>query len=675
MSAKNTPFSIKNPLSGTPAKSLMYSTTVKLAGGKELQCADPRSTRAMVALMDMNAVMGGAASHWGGPAAFAELMSATHALMFEDSKSAGKEWFELYNFVNDAGHCENGLYALKANYGFADLTLEKLKEFRSLESVLTGHGESHLFPEGVYLSNGPLGSSLPQAQGLGLADALSGAERVTITAISDGACMEGEAKEAIAAIPGLAARGQMAPFVMIISDNRTKLSGRIDEDAFSMEGSFQGLADLGWETIELKEGNSLEACALALESAISKAKANPKKPVAIHARTVKGFGVKSTEDAASGGHGFPLKKPQDLQAFLTEIYKDAEVPEDFRAWQEELVKAQEAKDAAASSGGPKKEKVQVGVANALIKAKEKGLPVVSVSADLQGSTGVAGFHKAFPESSIDIGVAESNMISTGAGLSKQGFIPIVDTFSQFAVTKGALPQTMASLSQAPVIGIYSHAGFQDAADGASHQALTYFSKTCSIPEVDVYCLTTSEEAESLLGQVLDQFAEDRKAGRVPRSSLFFLGRETFVPSAGDLDYTPGKAQVVRKPDSVGEKAVTLVAAGPLMFHALKAAESLAEKGVSAFVVNPSVINKPDLETLLPVLDQTHNTLVTVEDHQVIGGMGSLLLQELAQTGRQLKAKCLGVKGEFGRSAYKADQLYALHGLDAGAIEKAALDLV
>ena len=158
---------------------------------------------------------------------------------------------------------------------------------------------------------------------------------------------------------------------------------------------------------------------------------------------------------------------------------------------------------------------------------KKGLPIVSVSADLQGSTGVAAFRKEFPQACFEVGVAESNMVSMGVGLSKQGFIPVVDTFSQFAVTKGALPLIMSGLSQGPVIGIFSHTGFQDAADGASHQALTYFAKTASIPYVDVYALSCAEEAYQLVGQAVERFASDRKAGRTPRSQIFFLGRETY----------------------------------------------------------------------------------------------------------------------------------------------------
>ena len=83
---------------------------------------------------------------------------------------------------------------------------------------------------------------LPQSQGLAVADKVAGNDRVTICTVSDGASMEGEAKEAFAAIPGLASKGRLNPFVMIISDNDTKLSGRITKDAYSMEPTFTAMA-------------------------------------------------------------------------------------------------------------------------------------------------------------------------------------------------------------------------------------------------------------------------------------------------------------------------------------------------------------------------------------------------------------------------------------------------
>ena len=141
-----TPIPKKSFLADTPPGKPSYAVSVNGAKGEEVCLADPRATRALVALMDMEAALGGAASHFGGPSAFAEIMSALHAYMFAQAHKEKRPWHELFHFVNDAGHCENGLYALKANYNFAGLNLESLKGFRSLESCLTGHGEAHLFP-------------------------------------------------------------------------------------------------------------------------------------------------------------------------------------------------------------------------------------------------------------------------------------------------------------------------------------------------------------------------------------------------------------------------------------------------------------------------------------------------------------------------------------------------
>lgn len=667
------PIQIKTKLAGNPQNNPLYSTEVKNSQGENITLADPCATRALVSLMDMNAVLGGAASHYGGPAALAELMSALHGLVFETAKKSKKEWYELFHIVNDAGHCENGLYALKANYRMAGLTIDSLKKFRSIESGLTGHGEVHCFPEGVFISNGPLGSALPQTQGLAMGEALAGTHKVTVTTISDGACMEGEAKEALAAIPGLAAKGLMGPYVLIISDNNTKLSGRIDAESFSMQPTFESLQTLGWKVISLSEGNNLQKCYTTLENAIALAKNDPKTPVVIHAKTIKGIGTKKTADSATGGHGFPLKSPSELDAFLTEIYGQNSYPSEFKSWIEELNQwEKEIKAKAEKSSG---EKIQTGISNAMIKARKAGLPVLSVTSDLPGSTGVAGFRKEFPKDSIDVGIAESNMVSTAAGLAKLGFIPVVDTFAQFGVTKGALPLTMAALSEAPIIAVFSHTGFQDAADGASHQGLSYFAMVSSIPKVDVYSLSCSQEAEDLMGAVIEKYAADIKAGKTPHSSIFFLGRENFPKNYVEgMKYQLGQSVVLVDTSKDFQKSVVIATTGSLVPEALRAAEELKKIGQGAIVINTSAVNHIDIKTYLTALAKTEGRLITLEDHQMIGGFAQMLVHQLVSAGVSLKLRSLAVAGEFGQSAYTALELYQKHGIDCASVVKAAREL-
>jgi transketolase len=658
--------SAHHKLAETPKGAPLYSTPVKNAAGEEVFVGDPKATRALLALMNSEAVLGGAACHWGGPSAFAEVMSSVHSIMFANSD---KHWYDSYNFVNDAGHAENGIYALRANLGFDGMSIEDLKDFRSMTSKLTGHGEAHLNPEGVLLSNGPLGSSVAQAQGLALADKLSENDRATLLVLSDGAAMEGEAREGLASIPGMASKGNLNPFVLILSDNNTKLSGRIDDDAFSMVPSFDALEAQGWNVIKVEQGNDLQLVYTNLEDAIAKAKANPAKPVCLWLKTVKGIGVEKTAQSASGGHGFPGDAVAGIKAFVGEIYTDSEIPTEISTWMDSV----EAK-AAAKANKPKgeapavvSEKVQMGLSRAAIKLAKENVPVISVSSDLPGSTGIAGFRKEFPEKSFDVGVAESNMVSVAAGLSKHGYIPVVDTFAQFGVTKGALPITMASLSQSPVIALFSHTGFQDAADGASHQALGYFSSLAYIPDVVTIACSCSADAEAYLYEGAKRIEAAKAKGEAGESVVIFLGRENFPAyHVEGQSYEWGKAQVLRE----GTDGV-IVAAGYMASEALKAADELATQGKSVSVVVNAFVNQPDVATISAQLAKNGGKLVTLEDHQLIGGMGQQLIGALANEGVDFKVKSLAVKGEFGQSAYSALELYSKHGIDS----KACVDAI
>jgi transketolase len=363
----------------------------------------------------------------------------------------------------------------------------------------------------------------------------------------------------------------------------------------------------------------------------------------------------------------------DLPAFLTEIYGGEKYPESFDQWVQELIQLEA--ELKAKSEKDSGEKIQKGVASALIRAAQEGIPVISVTADLAGSTGVADFRKEFPKHSIDVGVAESNMVSTAAGLSKLGFIPIVDTFAQFGVTKGALPQTMASLSDAPLISIYSHTGFQDAADGASHQSLSYLAMISSIPNVRTVCLSCSEEADALVYQAVKEFSEKRKKGEVPLSTVFFLGRENFPKSfAQAIKYDLNTPVVLKSVPSNVARKVTLLTSGSLVPQILKAAERLEKDGYGIQCVHLATVQPLNVNVLKTLVAKTDGRLVTVEDHQVIGGLGQQVVHGLVEAGLNLKVKTLGVKGEFGQSAYNAIDLYTKHGLDSEAIQAAAKSL-
>jgi transketolase len=427
----------------------------------------------------------------------------------------------------------------------------------------------------------------------------------------------------------------------------------------------------------VQEGHDIQKVFTAVEEAIDQAKVNSNKPVCLMVKTIKGFSVKSTMESSSGGHGFPLTSGEKIIEFVEEIYSGQELGE-FGEWSrqlrlgwEELEAKRKAAQKPATAPSVKKDKVQTGLAKAAVKAAQEGYPVYSISSDVQGSTGISLFHKSFPDRFIEVGIGEANMISTGAGFAKVGFIPIIDTFGQFGVTKGNLPLTMAALSQAPVIAIFSHVGFQDAADGASHQATTYFAATCAIPHTVVIAPACSDEAEALMYQAIKRYADARNKGEHGESYIFFVGRENYpVYWVENASYEWGTAQVLQQGNDV-----VLVACGPLLGKAIEAGRKLSEKGINATVINNRFINRVDLATIGAAVKACSGRLVTIEDHQIISGMGSQLSHALSQAGIAHRVRSLGIKGEFGQSAYVAEDLYKRHGLTADKLAEAAQELL
>jgi transketolase len=450
-----------------------------------------------------------------------------------------------------------------------------------------------------------------------------------------------------------------------------------------MQPTFEAMDDLGWDVRKVEHGHDLQGVYLALEKAVADAKTNPAKPVCLWVKTIKGYGIKSTEENSAGGHGFPLANGEKIPGWVTELYQGDTAPAELVAWGAALRADWEKKEAdkkakaAAAAANPapaapavKKDKVQAGLAAGAIRAAKEGYPVFSVSSDVQGSTGISTFQKA-TGNFIEVGIAESNMVSVAAGLAKTGYVPIVDTFGQFGVTKGNLPLTMAALSQAPVIAMFSHVGFQDAADGASHQATTYFAAVSAIPHTIVVAPSCANEAEAFMFDAIKHIAEERKAGRDGESVLFFVGRENYpvewVPGA---NYAWGKAQIIQEGSDV-----VLVGSGVLFSKCLEAAKLLQAKGKSATVINNPFVNRVDLETIGAAVKKCGGRLVTIEDHQVIGGMGAQVSHALSNAGIAHRVTTLGIPGEFGQSAYLAEELYVKYGLTGPKMAEAALALI
>jgi len=175
-------------------------------------------------------------------------------------------------------------------------------------------------------------------------------------------------------------------------------------------------------------------------------------------------------------------------------------------------------------------------------------------------------------------------------------------------------------------------------------------------------------------QAVESFALAYRKGTVPGTRIFFLGRETFPSSylSPKYPYKAGKAQVVYSRLNRGGKGVTIWALGSLLEQAVKAGKILFEKGWKVMVVNSSIINRPDMETLVSCLSETDFRLLTVEDHRLTGGMGAILAHALALKGAKVDMHSLAVQSDFGRSAYQSLHLYKQEKLMAEDMVKAIL---
>jgi transketolase len=171
-------------------------------------------------------------------------------------------------------------------------------------------------------------------------------------------------------------------------------------------------------------------------------------------------------------------------------------------------------------------------------------------------------------------------------------------------------------------------------------------------------------------EAIQRYAADRGAGKDGHTYIFFVGRENYPLSwVENARYEWGKAQVLQQ-----GRDVVLIGCGVLLNKALEAGKQLAARGINATVINNPFINEVDLETIGAAV-KSCGRVVTIEDHQVTCGMGAQVSHALSQAGIPHKIKSLGIRGEFGQSAYVAEDLYKHHGLTAEKMVEAAVALI
>jgi transketolase len=286
-----------------------------------------------------------------------------------------------------------------------------------------------------------------------------------------------------------------------------------------------------------------------------------------------------------------------------------------------------------------------------VQVAAKDERIVALDADLSGSTMSCLLRQEFPQRHFEMGIAEQNMVAVAAGLAFSGKIPFVHSFSIF-LTGRAFEQVRQSvaLANANVKLVGSSYGFSDFGDGATHQALEDVAVMRVLPNLTVLVPMDAKEVEEAVDLALK--IDGPVYIRISRSPMEFLRKEQ-----------PGSSLL--EPSLMAEgKDLVVFANGLMTKTALEAREILAQEGISIRVVNVSCV-KPLAEESIRRLAADVQGVITVEEHSVIGGLGSAVLEALALTP---KPTCLiGVQDTFGQSAQSHEELLEHYGLTKEAI--------
>jgi transketolase len=293
-----------------------------------------------------------------------------------------------------------------------------------------------------------------------------------------------------------------------------------------------------------------------------------------------------------------------------------------------------------------------GFGDGLLEIAESHPEVVTIDADLRHSVQTLKFATKYPARAFQVGIAEQNLIGVGAGLARAGKLPFVASFAVFS-TGLAYNQIRQSVcySELPVIVVGSHAGVLTGEDGATHQALEDIGLMRGLPHMQVYSPADYYEAKAMVRLL----AEQRKP------AYLRLGRQkTPVVYDAKHKFKLGKADILR-----AGKNIVIFATGHEVGYALEALAILKAKKINPTLVNVSTIKPLDLKTILAV-SKSAKQIFTIEDHSIIGGMGSSIAEVIAE--HQIKAKLtrLGMRDQFGESG-KTEELLRKYKLDTKGI--------
>lgn len=296
---------------------------------------------------------------------------------------------------------------------------------------------------------------------------------------------------------------------------------------------------------------------------------------------------------------------------------------------------------------------------ALVELGKENKNIVVLDADLSCSTQTQLFAKEFPERFFNVGIAEQDLMTTAAGLACTGKIPFVSTFAVFAAGR-AWEQIRNSIaySNLNVKIAATHGGITVGEDGASHQALEDIALMRSIPNMTVIVPADEKETQEAI-----------KYAAAHKGPVYIRIARTNLPDiVGDnYKFNPQEAVVMQEGNDI-----TLITNGETLVETIDCAKILHEKGIKAEIINVPVVKPIDAKTIIKSAQKT-NRVITIENHSIIGGLGSAVCEILSEN-HPVKVTRIGTNDEFGQSG-TAKELMAYYGLNSEKLAEKIIGLL
>lgn len=578
------------------------------------------------------------ASNSGHPTSCSSMADILSVLFFHTMKYSAKEPKHPANdrFVLSKGHAAPVLYAAWAEAGVVPVA--ELKNLRKIDNPLEGHPTPKL--PFIDVATGSLGQGLSLACGMAYtAKHFDKADYRVYCLCGDGESAEGSVWEAMA----FASQYKLDNLVNIIDVNRL---GQSEATMFQHDlDVYRRKAEaFGWHALVI-DGHNVAEIVAALDTAAT----IKGKPVCIIAKTFKGKFMPDIEDSPSW-HGKPLGKQTDeiikhLQGLIkTKTDKLAyellpiKAPTTFDIKKVNLSNITLSKPPGYKLGEEVATRLAYGTA--LVKIGQSNENVVALDADVKNSTYSIKFKEAFPDRFVECFIAEQNLAGVTIGAAtRDRVVTFASTFAAFwsrafdQIRMGAISQTNANFSG-------SHVGCSIGEDGASQMALEDLAMFRSIPTATVFYPSDAVSTERAVELAANTKGVCYIRTSRPNTPVIYDNLENFEI---------GRAKVVRKSDS---DVCTIVAGGVTLHEAIKAANELATTGVNVRIIDVFTVKPLDWQTILSNVNQTHNRVVTVEDHYPEGGIGEAVASALFLNApnqqfnyRKLNVKTVPISGQ------------------------------